>query len=60
MTYSVSQEDGRIDRIHSLAMRSEIGERLKASLGLTSIDTAPRLVSLLRRLRLSEMPLDRQ
>ena len=51
MTYSVPQGDGQISRVHSLALRTEIGERLRTSLDQGLVEMPPHLLMLMKRLR---------
>jgi hypothetical protein len=60
MTYFVPQGDIRIDAVHSLALRKAIGERFQVSLDQRRIAMPPHLLSLVKQMRLSEMPIDTQ
>ena len=56
MTYSASQGDHRIDCANSLALRNAIGEGFQVSLDQKGVEMPLHLVSLLKRLSLSELP----
>lgn len=51
MTYSAPENDGRLCHIHSLALCTEIGERLRTSLAPQSVALPPSLRTLMTRLR---------
>jgi hypothetical protein len=51
MTYSAPQARAQISRLHSAAIRTEIGERLRACLDPGLIEAPPHLVRLMERLR---------
>jgi hypothetical protein len=51
MTYSAPQGDARISRLHSVALRKEIGERLRTCPDQRLVEMPSRLVMLMKRLR---------
>ena len=51
MTYPAPQADAQIGRLHSAAIRKEIGERIWACLDQGPIEAPPHLVRLMERLR---------
>jgi hypothetical protein len=51
MTYSAHEGEGRFNRVHSVALCKEIGERLGTSLDRNPVQMPPRLTMLLARLR---------
>jgi len=51
MTYSTPQGDGQISHDYSVALRTEIGERLRASLDQGLVAMPPHLLALMKRLR---------
>jgi hypothetical protein len=51
MTCSVPEQDGRICHVHSLALRTEIGERLRTSLAREPVAPSAALLRLVTRLR---------
>jgi hypothetical protein len=51
MTYPAPEGDGRLSRVHSAALRKEIGERLGAWLDLKPARMPPHLTMLVGRLR---------
>ena len=51
MAYAAPEGDGRICRVHGLALRTEIGERLRASLALEPAEMPAYLLMLTKRLR---------
>jgi hypothetical protein len=55
MTYSTSEGDPAIEGTNSLALRMAIGERLQDSLD-QRMALPPQLASLLKQMRLSEVP----
>lgn len=50
MTNSVRLNDIQIDRVHSAAIRREIGDRLRISLNAERLPLTPRLLGLLDEL----------
>lgn len=50
MTCSAPEQDGRISHVHSLALRTEIGERLRTSLARQPVAPSPALLTLMTRL----------
>jgi hypothetical protein len=50
MTYSAPQAKAQISRLHSAAIRKEIGERLRARLDQGPIEAPAHLVRLMERL----------
>ncbi|MDB6147442.1 MAG: hypothetical protein JWO45_1106 [Spartobacteria bacterium] len=51
MTYTAPQGDGQISRVHSMALRQEIGERLRSGLDRDLTEMPLRLLLLIKRLR---------
>jgi hypothetical protein len=51
MTYPAHQDNGQISRVHSVALREEIGERLGTSLDAMQVGMPPNLIKLMARLR---------
>jgi hypothetical protein len=51
MTCSAPEDDGRLCHVHSLALCTEIGERLRTSLARQSVALPPSLRTLMTRLR---------
>ena len=51
MTFPVPENDDRIDRVHSAALRKEIGERLRISLDQRQVEMPPNLLKLMEQLR---------
>jgi hypothetical protein len=51
MTYPARESDVQISRVHSMALRQEIAERLGADLDRKPIGMPPRLTMLMNRLR---------
>ncbi len=51
MTYSASEDDGRLCHVHSVALCTEIGERLRTHFAPPSVALSPSLLSLMARLR---------
>ena len=51
MTYSAPQGDGRISHDYSMALRTEIGQRLRTSLDRGLVVVPPHLLALMKRLR---------
>jgi hypothetical protein len=49
MSYTAPQGDGRISRVHSMALREEIGERLRAVLDRDPADMPTHLLQLMKR-----------
>jgi hypothetical protein len=48
MPYSTPQDDGQIGRSNSMALRAEIGERLRCDLDRSQTDTPPHLLQLMK------------
>ena len=51
MTYSAPEDNGRLCHVHSLALCTEIGERLRTDLARPSVALPPALLRLTARLR---------
>jgi hypothetical protein len=51
MTYSAPEADGPLCHVHSLALCTEIGERLRTDLTRQSVALPPALLTLMARLR---------
>ena len=51
MTYSAPEDNGRLCHVHSLALCTEIGERLRTSLAGQPVALPPSLRTLMTRLR---------
>jgi hypothetical protein len=51
MTYSAPEDDARLCHVHSLALCTEIGERLRTSLARPSVALPPSLRTLMMRMR---------
>jgi hypothetical protein len=51
MTYSAPEDVGRLSNVHSLALRTEIGERLRTTLAPRSAALPPSLRTLMTRMR---------
>jgi hypothetical protein len=49
MSHTAPKGDGSIGRAHNLALRKEIGERLRADLDLDPTDTPLHLLQLMKR-----------
>jgi hypothetical protein len=48
MSYTKPQDDGQIGRVHSMALREEIGERLRVDPDRALTDTPPHLLQLMK------------
>jgi hypothetical protein len=49
MSHTTSKGDGQISRVHSMALREEIGERLRFDLAPGRTDTPLHLLQLMKR-----------
>jgi hypothetical protein len=49
MSYTAPESDGQISRVHNMALREEIGERLRSDLDPDRIDTPLHLLQLMKR-----------
>ena len=54
MSHTAPKGDGSISRAHNLALRKEIGERLRANLDLDLTDTPLHLLQLMERFQLAK------
>jgi hypothetical protein len=50
MPYPTPQTDVQINRVHTVAVCKEMGERLSVALGPQSVELQPRLLSLMKQL----------
>jgi len=50
MAYSAPQGERQVSGVHSLAIRTEIGERLRSSLDMQAVALPPVLCALMSRL----------
>jgi hypothetical protein len=51
VTYFAPEDDGRVSHVHSLALCTEIGERLRMSPAWQPVALPPSLLALMSRLR---------
>ncbi len=51
MNYSAPEDDGQVCHVHSLALRTEIGEMLRTRLARQPVALPPFLLTLMTRLR---------
>lgn len=49
MSCTTPQDEGQIGRVNSMALREEIGERLRCDLDRAQTDTPPHLLQLTKR-----------
>ena len=49
MSHTAPKGDGEISRVHNMALREEIGERLRSDLDPDSTDTPLHLLQLMKR-----------
>jgi hypothetical protein len=53
MSHTAPKGDGQISRVHSMALREEIGERLRSDLDSYRTDTPLHLLQVMKRFQLA-------